>query len=103
MRQFGIKFSDRAKSDLQESYDWGVVAWGREAAAKWITQIEELIDKRLSNIPLACPVAAESAEFDFEIRHLVIRRYRILFRIHANYVLILRITGPFSGHSLELD
>lgn len=103
MPRFHVNYGPRAKQDLQESYDWGAENWGRENADRWIRQIDELIRKRLSFMPMACALAPENAGFDFEVRHLPIRRYRILFTISEDTVFILRIRGPFSGGTLELE
>ncbi len=103
MSRFAVQYASKAKKDLQESYDWGVENWGQEEADDWVFQIDNLIGKHLSNIPLACPFAPENSDFDFELRQLVIHRYRILFRVLENNVFILRIRGPFSGQSLDLD
>ena len=65
--------------------------------------MDELIIKRLSFIPLACPLAPENSDFEFELRQLVVHRYRILFRIFEETVFVLRIRGPFSGESLDLE
>ena len=54
-------------------------------------------------MPMACPLAPENADFDFELRHLIIRRYRVLFTADENTVFVLRIRGPFSGGTLELE
>lgn len=102
MSQFVVQYSPRSKQDLQESYDWGVDNWGREDTDNWVRQMDELIRKRLSLMPLACSLAPEDSDFDFELRQLVIHRYRILFTISENNVFVLRIRGPFSGGGLEL-
>ncbi len=101
--RFVVQYSPRSKRDLQESYDWGVDNWGREDADNWIRQMEELIAKRLSLVPLACPLAPENPDFEFELRHLVTHRYRVLFTISENNVFVLRIRGPFTGGGLELE
>lgn len=103
MAQFRVKYSPRAEQDLQESYDWGVETWGRENADNWVTQIDELIRKRLSFLPLACPLAPENANFEFELRHLPIRRYRVLFTVSGDSDFVLRIRGPFSGEGFDLE
>ena len=103
MRKFQVKYAPRAREDLQASYDWGVEFWGRDKADRWVVQIDELMKNRLSQVPLACPLAPENADFEFELRHLVVHRYRILFMVSGDTVFVLRIRGPFSGGDLELD
>ncbi len=103
MSRYRVTYSTRAKQDLQESYQWGVQNWGRENATVWLKQINKLIRQRLSLMPLACPLAPEDPGYGFELRHMPIRRYRILFRVSGKTVFVLRIRGPFSGGTLELD
>lgn len=103
MPQYFVRYSTRAEDDLEESYLWGLEFWGRDQADEWIKRTDELIKKRLSCMPLACPLAPESEDFDFEIRQLVLSRYRILFRIVDMKILILRIRGPFSGQIFGLE
>ena len=66
-------------------------------------KIDELIARRLSESPAACPLAPESKDLPLEVRQLIIQRYRILFNVGDLEVYILRIMGPFSGQALEFD
>ena len=97
MSEYVVRFGRLAADDLQSSYDWGVENWGRERADDWIYRLEELIVKRLTRIPLACPFAPETRDFEFDIRHLVVHRYRILFTVTDNEVYVMRVCGSFSG------
>ena len=103
MSTYVIRYSPLAISDLQDSYDWGVENWGVEKANDWVDRLDELIAKRLSSLPLACPLAPEAREFKSDIRHLVVHRYRILFTVMEKEVYILRIRGPFSGDAMAIE
>ncbi|MFL6467684.1 MAG: type II toxin-antitoxin system RelE/ParE family toxin [Pyrinomonadaceae bacterium] len=103
MARFAVRYSPQAEHDLQSAYDWGVENWGVQEAAEWVEHFDLLILKRLSLMPTSCPPAPEDPNFDFELRQLVIRRYRVLFRIVKNSVFILRIRGPFSGGMFEIE
>lgn len=103
MSEYLIRYSAQAIRDLQASYDWGIENWGRDRADDWVYRLAALIAKRLSTLPLACPVAPESRDFSSEMRHLVFYRYRVLFTVDGNKVYILRIRGPFSGNNLKLE
>ncbi len=97
MRKFQIRYGRFAIDDLNSSFAWGIENWGLELAEAWLAEIEDLIADRLSTIPASCPVAPESDELDVEVRQLVFGRYRVLFTIKGNDVLILRIRGPFNS------
>jgi toxin ParE1/3/4 len=47
--------------------------------------------RTLSASPKRCPIAIESKVLNYEMRHLIHFPYRILYRIKANTVIILRI------------
>ncbi len=58
------------------------------AALQWYDHIHKKI-LTLETSPNRCPQAPESQYFDFEIRHLLIGNYRVLFRIESNTVIVL--------------
>jgi len=62
------------------------------AALQWYDDIHEKI-VTLKTSPHRCPKAPESQYFDFEIKHLLVGSYRILFRIEDNTVIILYLKG----------
>jgi len=61
-----------------------------KAALEWYDHMEEKIQS-LDTSPARCPVAEESQYFDYEIRHLIVGSYRVLFRIHQDSVKILHV------------
>lgn len=68
----------------------GAMAWAR-SFDKALARLEEHAD--------SCPVAAESAYVDFEVRETLFKTrrgliYRILFTIRENRVIILHVRGP---------
>ena len=103
MARFGVRYSPRAVDDLRFVYEWGVENWGEREASEWLDYFDALILKRLSNIPFSCALAPEDPEFEFDLRQLTIRRYRILFTVIEDKVYVLRIRGPFAGGALEID
>lgn len=62
------------------------------AALKWQRNIKERINT-LTSSPKRCPVAPESKHLDFEVRHLLIGEYRVLFFIEENTVKLLDFKG----------
>lgn len=95
MKNHLVRISPFAQQDLSDSFEWGIRNWGIEKADKWLDEIEQKVFSRLGQMPKAFPIAPESQEFDIEIRHFVIGRYRILFTISGSEVLVLRVRGPF--------
>lgn len=63
-----------------------------QAALEWYDDIFEKLET-LSTFPERCPKAPESQYFEFEVRHLIIGAYRVLFRIIDHTVLILDFKG----------
>lgn len=45
-------------------------------------------------MPLSCQFAPESNSSEFEIRQLIYGRYRILFTVEEDVVLVLYFRGP---------
>ena len=95
MREYTVRVSPFAEQDLVDSYAWGVENWGIERADSWLDEMEQKVFHRLSKMPKGFPIAPESQEFDIEVRHFVVGRYRILFTIGGSEVLVLRVRGPF--------
>ena len=47
--------------------------------------------RSLEKNPLRCPIAPESAFFEEEIRQLIYGKYRVLFTVEGERVLVLRV------------
>ena len=62
------------------------------AALKWQRNIREKI-MTLNASPKRCPVAPESKYLNFEVRHLIIGEYRVLFFIEDHIVKLLDFKG----------
>ncbi|CAN5357049.1 hypothetical protein BH10ACI3_BH10ACI3_05030 [soil metagenome] len=97
MRKFEIRYNPAALKDIAESFEWGVRSWGPDAARKWFNDLEQTIESRLSLMPERCPLAPENSQFDLEVRHLIQGRYRILFTIKGDTVVIIYFRGPYSS------
>jgi plasmid stabilization system protein ParE len=95
--EYLVRFSPAARKNLSDSFNWGAEKWGLDRALAWLDTMEASIEKQLSRFPLACPVAPESKEFDAEVRHLILGRYRVIFTIRKGDVLVLTIRGPYPG------
>jgi len=93
---YKVRIGRQASGDLWKSFEWGVENWGLERAKKWLDQIDELIQVRLATMPHSNPLAPETFELDSEIRQLLVGRYRILYTIEDDEVLVIRVRGPFT-------
>src|SRR5258705_12994414 len=84
-----VILEERAKKDIREAARW-IAQYSPDNAALWHLEIEEAI-LSLENFPNRCPLAPEDESFSEEIRHLLFRRYRILFTVRDEEVHILHV------------
>lgn len=96
-----VSFNHEAIGDIEGSYEWGVKNWGEEQAIRWVQDLYDSVYSRLSILPLGCPIAPESASSDFEIRQLLLNRYRVLFTIQEDEVRVIHLRGPFHERSIS--
>src|SRR5580765_6365750 len=102
MTEYRILFRSEAETQIQNSYEWGLDYWGEIEANRWLRDLYTAIFRRLTSFPLSCPVAPESEETDATIRQYILRRrYRILFEIQQETVVILQFRGPFTESSSD--
>lgn len=99
--KYDILYGPSVIRDLENSFNWGVINWGEEAATRWFNQLENIIEERLSSMPKSCPIAPESERFPIEIRYLIFGRYRVLFTIEEDFVKIMYLRGSFSLNEIE--
>lgn len=70
---------------------WRYIAGENPAAARrWVTVLRHQID-RLETVPLRGAVIPESADLGVEYRHLIHGRYRTIYRVEDDRVLVLRV------------
>lgn len=96
-KRYRVVFTDESKLDIQRSVDWGRREWGREAASQWYKRLRERIQQSLPFFPLGHPIAPETEDLGFEVLHMIIDRYRVLFEIVGKTVRILHLRGPYIG------
>lgn len=97
MNRYDVEFSDVAESELIESIIWGLGFWGEEATFRWAREFRDKVENQLSRFPSAQPLCPESVFDDYEVRNLIIGRYRVLFEVNGKTVNILHLKGPYSG------
>ena len=96
MAQFTVYFTPRSEEQILEAYNWGVEFWGELEAQSWLRELYAAVFRRLAKFPLSCPIAPENAETRNVIRQYIFGRYRVLFEIRKEVVLVLRLTGPYN-------
>lgn len=89
MSRYSVILTDPAAESLDEAFSW-ISDLAPQAAVDWFREIQSSI-RSLENKPLRCPLAPESGEFGEELRHLIVGRYRIIFRIREDRVEILAV------------
>lgn len=97
MPGFDVSFTPQALEDILVIYEWGIDFWGEFAAEKWLRELYSCTSQRLTTFSKSCPLAPDSQYLDGEVRHLLFLRYRILFEIYGNLVVVLRVDGPHKG------
>lgn len=99
MSVYRVFFTPDAEEEILKSYEWGVGYWGEDAAAKWLRDLYSVIFQRLAQFPYSYPLAPEGFETERQIRHLILGRYRILFEVRDEAVIVLQLVGPFRESS----
>jgi plasmid stabilization system protein ParE len=91
---FRVDHTAEADTDLDTILEWLSEQGAGKYGLRWFRQLKEAIAK-LSQLPHRCPLAPENASFPFEVRQLLYgrkaHRFRILFTIDADVVIVLHI------------
>lgn len=100
MKKYNVVLMPSALGDIEESYHWGVKQWGAKRAEQWAKSIKKAA-LSLSAFPERQPIAPENDQFEEEVRHLVIGRYRLLYNIEDETVYVLHCIGGFTGEKIH--
>lgn len=89
---YSVKLSPQARCDVRETADFLRDNAGVESARKWKNGVLSAIES-LSEMPSRCAVAEESAEVGLELRQMIHRPHRIIFRVQeaTQTVNVLRV------------
>jgi len=94
---YRIRPMARAEADIERLYASILERRDAEAARDWYESCC-IAAERLLTMPLSCGLAYENPHFDEEIRHLVFghrkRKYRALFTVRGEVVVILAVRAP---------
>ena len=94
--KYKLVIVEPAEFDIDEIYRY-ILARSTQGAASWYRAFLACTE-RIARQPLACSVALEATEFDFELRQAVFKTkygdpYRCLFTVAGDEVRILRVRG----------
>ena len=87
--KYKVKITRTAEHDIKHIWDY-IAQDNNETAIRFIADVENKI-KRLKNYPKRCPIIQESELLGIEYRHLIIGKYRVIFKIRGDVVYIMRI------------
>lgn len=88
-KTYKVLLTRHAQNDFAEIYDY-ISADSPENGGAFVLTIEEKVAS-LTSMPERAPMIPENALLGTGYRHLIHGKYRIIFRIQADSVIILRI------------
>lgn len=97
MKRYRVTFSEDAVAELTASLQWGIENWGEDAAWRWYNTVRNQTRQLLSTFPFSQPTAPDAEEYDVEVRHMLVGRYRVLFNVEGETVTILHVRGPYTS------
>jgi len=91
---FRVKQTAQADQDLDGILAWLLEQEAGDSGLKWFRRLKDALQS-LAEMPQRCALAPENKGFPFEVRQLLYgrkpHRYRVLFTIDADTVVILHI------------
>ena len=98
--RYEVTVTAQAAGEAEEAYFW-VLARSPAGAVRWWNGLEAAV-LSLEEMPARCPLAPEDPGFQEEIRELLYgrreHRYRILFTIRGDTVVVLHIRHGAREH-----
>ena len=87
--KFKINLTRHAQKDLEHIFDY-IAADSINNATRFVIELEKKVYS-LETFPDRHPLIPENVFFGTEYRHLIVKKYRIIYRIEEASVYILRI------------
>ena len=87
--KYKVNLTENAQNDLEHIFDY-IAADSINEAANFVLELEKKVYS-LDTFPERHPLIPENAFFGTEYRHLIHKKYRIIYRITEKSVFILRI------------
>lgn len=89
MPTYKVRIPPSVITELEDNFDY-IAKDSITNAIRWYRNIRKKILSLQEN-PGRCPIAIESRYRSYEIRHLIVRPYRVLFRIQGDIVELLHV------------
>ena len=86
---YKVRIPPSVITELEDNFDY-IAKDSITNAVRWYRNIQEKILSLQEN-PRRCPIAIESRYRSYEIRHLIVGQYRVLFRIRDDTVEVLHV------------
>jgi toxin ParE1/3/4 len=86
---YNLLITRHAENDLAEIYDY-IAADSPAGATAFVLQLEEKIST-LATLPERASLIPENSLLGMDYRHLIHGRYRIIFRVYGDSVIVLRV------------
>ncbi len=88
-KRYKVNLTQLAQKDLEQIYYY-IAADSINNARNFIIELEKKMDS-LNTIPERHPLISENEYFGTDYRHLIYKKYRIVYRISEKTVFILRV------------
>jgi len=88
-KKYEVKLTQHAQDDLENIF-YFISVDSTKKASKFIIELEEKIYS-LEHVPKRNPLITENEYFGTDYRHLIYKKYRIIYRLIENTVFILRV------------
>jgi len=88
-KKFRVEITAGAEADVLQAHAY-IAQRNHPAADRWIGKVESLI-MRLERCPRSYEIIPEARELGTEYRHKLFGKYRIIYRIDEDRVIVLRV------------
>ena len=88
-KRYKVNFTQLAQKDLEQIYYY-IAADSMNNATNFVLELEKKIYS-LDAFPERHPLIAENELFGTDYRHLIYKKYRVIYRISEKAVFILRV------------
>jgi len=89
-KEYKVNLTQHAQNDLERIFYY-IAADSINNAANFVLELEKKIYS-LDTFPERQPLISENEFFGTDYRHLIYKKYRIIYRITESSVFILRVT-----------
>lgn len=88
--KYEVLIQPSAEAELEAAYLHLCREASQDTGAEWFDSVVDAI-LTLEEMPHRCPLAPESEFFEEELRHLLLKPYRVIFTIRGVYVHIVHL------------